>query len=319
MQQCWSNLPTQFIERTSRIIPKEHYERVMESFCQRRPTTLRVNTLKATNEGVAIALKGLGLSFERVTWYDQAFVLRGDAFTTLGTLMESELYKSGQVYVQNLSSMIPPLVLAPQPGSRVLDLAAAPGSKTTQLAMMLENRGEIIANDLSQIRLFKLRANLEMQGVTNTGVVKMPGQYLWKRYPAYFDAVLADVPCSLEGTIQTERPKSYAQWSSHKIKELSQRQRYLLRSAVSACKIGGMIVYSTCTLAPEENEGVVDWILSRENVEIVPINIPGLMTYPGLTQWGNAKPYDTRVTLCSRIYPSELMEGFFVTLLRKLG
>ncbi|MCE7897809.1 MAG: RsmB/NOP family class I SAM-dependent RNA methyltransferase [bacterium] len=319
MNNCWDQLPPQFLERLSRIVPKELKEQILESYCRKRPTTLRVNTLKSTNESVAHELTKLGLIYHRPEWYPLAFILEGSAYDTLGKIMESELYKNGEVYVQNLSSMIPPLVLDPSPGNRVLDLAAAPGSKTTQMAMMMKDSGEIIANDLSPIRIFKLKANLAGQGVTHTTTNRMPGQFLWKRFPQYFDKALVDAPCSLEGTIYTEKPKSYAQWSVHKIKELSQRQRYLLRSAISATKAGGEIVYSTCTLAPEENEGVIDWILAKEKVELIPISIPGLKTYPGITQWGNAKPYDERVKNCMRIYPTELMEGFFVAKLRKIA
>lgn len=319
MQNCWSSLPEVFCERTKRVVPAEHYEQIMESFCQRKPTTLRVNTLKTSRDEVVAQLAQLGLAYETVAWYPLAFTLLGDPYETLGKLMESELYKNGEIYVQNLSSMIPPLVLQPEPGTRVLDLAAAPGSKTTQMAMMMQNRGEIVANDLSPIRIFKLKANLAGQGVTQTITNKMPGQFLWKRFPNYFDKALVDAPCSLEGTINTERPKSYGMWSVHKIKELSQRQRYLLRSAISATKVGGEIVYSTCTLAPEENEGVIDWILAKEKVELVPIKITELVSYPGITQWGNAKPYDPRVAECLRIYPTKVMEGFFVAKLRKVG
>lgn len=319
MSDCYLSLPEQFIERTKRVVPTELQTQVLESFCQKRPTTLRVNTLKSTRDKVATTLLSLGLKFESPEWYPMAFIISGDPFETLGLVMATEMYKNGEIYVQNLSSMIPPLVLDPQPGSRVLDIAAAPGSKTTQMAMMMEDSGEIIANDLSPIRIYKLKANLAGQGVTHTTTNRMPGQFLWKRFPHYFDKALVDAPCSLEGTIYTERPKSYAMWSVHKIKDLSQRQRYLLRSAISATKVGGEIVYSTCTLAPEENEGVIDWILAKENVEIVPVKIPGLVSSPGITQWGNAKPYDPRVTSCLRIYPTELMEGFFVAKLRKIG
>ncbi len=319
MNNCYDSLPEQLIERTSRVVPSEIREEVLGCFCHKRPTTLRVNTLKSTREAVAKELESIGLKFESPTWYSEAFILIGDPYETLGTVMDTEMYKRGDIYVQNLSSMIPPIVLNPQPSSRILDIAAAPGSKTTQIAMMMKDSGEIIANDLSPIRIFKLKANLAGQGVTHTTTNRMPGQFLWKRFPHYFDKSLVDAPCSLEGTIYTERPKSYGMWSVHKIKELSQRQRYLLRSAISATKVGGEIVYSTCTIAPEENEGVIDWILARENVELVPIEISGLKTYPGVTQWGNAKPYDPRVTQCMRIYPTTLMEGFFVAKLKKLG
>lgn len=319
MNNCWEQLPPQFVERVARIVPAELKERILESFCHKRPTTLRVNTLKSDKERVASVLDLLGLSHHSPSWYSDAFILEGDPFQTLGLIMDTEMYKNGEIYVQNLSSMIPPLVLDPQPGSRILDIAAAPGSKTTQMAMMMKDSGEIIANDLSPIRIFKLKANLAGQGVTHTNTNRMPGQFLWKRFPHYFDKALVDAPCSLEGTIYTERPKSYGMWSVHKIKELSQRQRYLLRSAISATKVGGEIVYSTCTLAPEENEGVIDWILAKENVELIPISIHGLNTFPGITQCGNAKPYDPRVNSCMRIYPTELMEGFFVAKLRKLA
>jgi len=319
MNNCWESLPEQFVERTSRVVPSELREEILESFCHKRPTTLRVNTLKSTKEEIAKQLDKLGLTYTTPTWYELAFILQGEPYETLGILMGSEIYKKGEIYVQNLSSMIPPLVLNPLPGSRILDLAAAPGSKTTQLAMIMGDTGEIIANDLSPIRIFKLKANLAGQGITHTTTNRMPGQFLWKRFPSYFDKALVDAPCSLEGTINTEKPKSYAMWSVHKIKELSQRQRYLLRSAISATKVGGEVVYSTCTLAPEENEGVIDWILAKEKVELVPVSIPGLKTYPGITQWGNAKPYDPRVAQCLRIYPTNQMEGFFIAKLRKLS
>ncbi len=319
MSDCYQSLPEQFIERTTRVVPAELIDQVLESFCHKRPTTLRVNTLKSNREQVANTLDNVGLAHHSPTWYPDAFILSGDPFVTLGQVMETEMYKNGEIYVQNLSSMIPPLVLDPLPSSCILDIAAAPGSKTTQMAMMMNDTGEIIANDLSPIRIFKLKANLAGQGVTHTTTNRMPGQFLWKRFPHYFDKSLVDAPCSLEGTIYTERPKSYGMWSVHKIKDLSQRQRYLLRAAISATKAGGEIVYSTCTLAPEENEGVIDWILAKENVELVPISISGLVSYPGVTQWGNAKPYDPRVAECMRIYPTELMEGFFLARLRKIS
>lgn len=314
-------LPPQFIERLERLLPPDQLENVIATFAARRPTSLRVNTLKATSEEVEQSLKELGLSATKVAFIANAYILEGVAFETLGILMKSELYTLGKVYVQNLSSMIPPLLLEPMPNEKVLDIAAAPGSKTTQMAAMMQNTGEIVANDLSQIRIYKLNANLKGQGVSNTRTVRMPGQILWRKYPEYFDRALVDVPCSLEGTMQCDNPKSYEQWSVHKVKFLSQRQKFLLRSAVTATKLGGTIVYSTCTLAPEENEEVISWILDKEagNIELLPIELPGIETMDGVTQWGNGLPYDERVVMCKRILPSALMEGFFVAKFRKIG
>lgn len=314
-------LPPQFIERLERLLSPEMLAKVLPTFAIRRPTTLRVNTIKSTKAEIVQELSKLDIIFEEVEWMSDAFVLPGIPFETLGKLMETEIYKVGKIYVQNLSSMIPPLILSPMPNDKVLDIAAAPGSKTTQMAAMVQNTGEIVANDLSQIRIYKLNANLKGQGVINTKTVRMPGQILWRKYPEYFDRSLVDVPCSLEGTIQCDNPKSYEQWSVHKVKFLSQRQKFLLRSAVTSTKLGGTIVYSTCTLAPEENEEVISWILEKEegNVELMPIELPGIETMDGITQWGNGLPYDERVAMCKRILPSEVMEGFFVAKFRKIG
>ena len=129
---------------------------------------------------------------------------------------------------------------------------------------------------------------------------------------------MADVPCSLEGTFYLHEPKSFANWSLKKIEELTNRSRWILRSTLSSTRVGGRIVYSTCTLAPEENEEVIDWILTKKKgkVEIEDFQIPGLDTYPALTGW-EGKEYDRQVRKTFRILPSELMEGFYVAVLRK--
>src|SRR6202035_4766795 len=112
-------------------------------------------------------------------------------------------------------------------------------------------------------RLFKLKENFKTMGVINAKVLNLPGESFWKQLPEYFDKTLVDVPCSMEGRIRCDDPKSYKDWSTKKIKQLSKLQKYLLRSAVSATKVGGTIVYSTCTLAPEENEEVIEWVVNK--------------------------------------------------------
>jgi 16S rRNA (cytosine1407-C5)-methyltransferase len=227
-------------------------------------------------------------------------------------------YTDGWLYVQSLSSMVPPLVLQPQPGERILDLTAAPGSKTTQMATLMENQGEILANDTSLVRLFKLQANLNTQGVTNTTTRRSSGQDLWQAFPEYFDRTLVDVPCSMEGRFLCSVPKTYENWSPKKNKELVLRQRALLRSAVSATKPGGVIVYSTCTLSPDENEGVVDWLLKKEGtaIEVEAISVPGLPVTQPITHWKH-KVFASAIAKTVRILPSSTMEGFYVAKLRK--
>lgn len=313
-------LPEAFIERIHRLIP-EHAERVLESFAKPRVTSFRVNTIKASIEEVKTALEAAGYPLTQMPWWESAFIISDPAVQQIF----HPLYEEGKFYVQGLSSMLPPLVLQPQRDENILDLTAAPGSKTTELAALMENTGHILANDLSPIRLFKLQANLNQQGVTNTQVKRGPGELLWRKFPEQFDRTLVDVPCSMEGRFESEDPKSYEDWSLKKVKELSMRQRILLRSAVSAAKPEGTIVYSTCTLAPEENEAVVQWLLEKEKGKVVLEDItlphlaedPELLITPGVTSWEKSS-FSPELAKTLRIYPSQKMEGFFVAKLRKL-
>lgn len=269
-------LPDKFISSLPNSIPVSVFDRIL-------PTTFRVNTLKSDFE----TLKSK-LGFE--------YTLHGQAFITnhpLRSIQELDIYKNGEIYVQGLSSMIPAMVLDPKQNEIILDLCSAPGSKTSQIAALMNNTGQIIANDNSRIRIYKLEANLKNLGVTNTTIIHSSGQSLWQKYPDYFDKSLVDVPCSMEGRFTSLDPKSYKNWSPNKVKELAQLQKFLLRSAFGCTKPGGTLVYSTCTLNTRENEEVVEWLLKKEagRVELVSME---------------------------RINPSPIMEGFFVAKLRKV-
>jgi NOL1/NOP2/sun family putative RNA methylase len=316
MSKKWEIFPEQFRERLSEIIPQENLEEVFLSFCERHPSTFRANTLKITPEDLVKELAKQGIEVAPVSWYHNAFVLQN---VPQKTISATNLYNNGFLYIQSLSSMIPPLVLNPQPQEKVLDIAAAPGSKTTQIAMMMDNSGELIANDISRVRMYKLVANLQQQGVTIAKTFTRPGEALWKMFPEYFDKTLVDVPCSMEGRFYTEDEKTYRDWSIKKIRELENKQRFLLRSAISATKPGGTIVYSTCTLAPEENEGVIDWILKKEEgaIEVEKIELPEIPFISPLTSW-KTKEYNAQVALTARILPSKHMEGFYIAKLKKL-
>jgi NOL1/NOP2/sun family putative RNA methylase len=288
MAQEWRNLPKDFLERLKKNVPTEHLQNVLEAYTTARPTTLRVNTLKTTTAELLQLFDKHHIIYEPSTVSPIAFIIHSDK----RILLDLNAYTQGFFYIQSLSSMLPVIALAPETNENILDIAAAPGSKTTQMAALMQNTGHIVANDNSRIRGYKLQANLKTQGVTNTTVVISPGQALWQQYPEYFDRSLVDAPCSMEGTFTTTNPKTYEHWSTKAIKELVQRQKWLLRSAVSATKPDGTIVYSTCTLEPEENERIIEWILKKEQGKIECINQ-------------------------STIYPSERMEGFFVAKLKK--
>jgi NOL1/NOP2/sun family putative RNA methylase len=313
-EQRNNKLPEEFLARVQEIIPEDKRSTVIGSFSVPKPISFRVNTLKTATETLKASLEKQNLQIEQIPWYPDAFILRSEK----AQLMATEQYREGHIYIQNLSSMIPPLVMNPRTRDLVCDLTAAPGSKTTQLAMMMRNKGEIVANDISRTRLFRLKANLKSLGVTNTNVISVPGQALWKKYAGQFDKVLVDAPCTMEGRFSTLDPQTYEDWKPKKVKLLSKLQQHLLWSAVSITKPGGLIVYSTCTLAPEENEGVIDWILKKEHgnisVEEIKLELPD--TRSGLHSW-KKKQYNPQITKTLRILPSETMEGFYIAALRK--
>lgn len=278
--------------------------------------SFRANTLKITPEQLQQKLEQVGLTPKPVAWLAAAYTLPQ---SMRPQLLETQEFAEGLLYIQNLSSMIPVVVLDPQPGETVLDMAAAPGSKTTQLAVQMKNTGKLVANDVSRARVFKLRANCAQQGVTCAEFTQQPGEKLWHHYPEYFDRVLLDAPCSMEGRANHSKLDTVDRSSPAKVRQLAQKQKLLLRSAFSATKPGGLLVYSTCTLNPAENEAVVQWLLNKEGdaVKIQPITLPAKAPgQSGLLVWEEAD-FDPSMSNTVRIEPNNQLEGFFIALLKK--
>lgn len=317
MKSAVYKLPPDFIERMRLIFPSQRFPNLMHTFTEKKPTTFRINSLKISPAEALERLKTEGFRVERISWYSEAFILRGAGKKAL---MDCELYKEGCLYIQGLSSMLPPLVLAPSTGETVLDLASAPGSKTTQMAVLMRNQGKIIAVEQSKDRFFKLLHNLKEQGISNTEAILGRGENIWLKYKEYFDKVLLDAPCSSEGRFDTTNPKTFLFWKEKKIKEMVRKQKRLIFSAVHAVKVGGSILYSTCTFAPEENEGVINWVLQRfkGKITIKKINLALSNIAPGLKKW-KKEIFLPEVSHCLRILPTSEMEGFFLCLLEKKG
>jgi NOL1/NOP2/sun family putative RNA methylase len=214
------------------------------------------------------------------------------------------------VYGQEEVSAVPAEVLAPEPGERVFDPCAAPGSKTTQLAALMDDRGLLVANDNNLGRLSALRSNAERCGVTSVVVTNSDARnFSLKPFVAdgdhqrpFFDRALVDVPCSCEGTIR-KNPTALEQWEYSHVQGIAGVQKGILTRAVEATKPGGTVVYSTCTFAPEENEAVLDHVLDADRVdcELVGFDLP-LDAAPGVTEWED-ETYDPSVTRAKRIYP----------------
>jgi NOL1/NOP2/sun family putative RNA methylase len=316
MKTSLSALPQGFLDRLKKIVPSDRYESILASFSSPKPTSFRVNPLKTSSKDLLEKLKEMKIEVKPVDWYHDAFVLKSEA----NRMTISNFQKEGSLYIQNLASMIPPLILNPASGDLVLDIAAAPGSKTSQLAALMNNQGLIVANDISRPRLFILKRILASQGVKNTTLENLPGQELWWKYPNHFDRVLIDAPCSLEGSFSALRPKSFAGWSAKKVRLLAKRQKTLLRSALAVLKPGGVAVYSTCTISVEENEEVIDWILRKEagRIELEKVDCQLPERIGPVLAW-EGKKYDSRLRGTMRIAPSLRMEGFFVARLRKLS
>lgn len=316
-------LPLEFVGRLSRIVPAELLHGVIASFAGDKPTTFRVNSLCDSRDSILEELQRLGIPLTPIDWVINH---AGEpiAYQTpcehRQELTHSATIDAGKIYVQNLSSMLAPIVLNPQPGETVLDLAAAPGGKTTQIAQLMENQGVLSAVESVRNRMYKLKSNLQRCQVNIAKTYLTDGRSVGRKTPERFDRVLLDAPCSSEARFRLSKPDSWSNWSDRKIRESARKQFGLLKAAIHATRVGGRIVYCTCSFAPEENERIIHKALHKyENViEVEPIELPVDNWTEGLTEF-DSKSFNEQVSLCRRIIPNELMDAFFIASIRKLN
>lgn len=300
-----------FVERYSALTDFEEFRKYSLSFLRR---SIRVNTLMiGVNELVSRIEKDWKL--EKVPWCNEGFWIEGrhDGRRDIGNMLEHAL---GYFYVQGAASMIPPIVLGPKPGETVLDMCASPGSKASQISQYMQNTGMLVANDLTGARLASLGINLQRMGVVNCMLTFMNGLWFGKT-GIKFDKVLLDAPCSGTGTIRKSL-KTIQMWNPLTITKLASDQKALFRSAFACLKEGGTMVYSTCSLEPEENEGIIDWAVSEfQNlrVEEIELSIKRGKTVEEFL----GKKYSPEAKKCMRIWPQDNdTEGFFIAKIRKL-
>ena len=293
-------LPKELTDRLTKQFGPAAVSAMTAAFKVDRPTTCRVNTLKTNDAKVMQAFRDEAIQFERVKGIHHAFVIKN---RNDGEMLEHPLTREGHLYLQGLTSMLPPIWLDPQPGETVLDICAAPGSKTSQIATLMQNQGKIVACEDNEIRFQKLQNTLSIQGATIVDARLGDATLLHHEMPEAFDRVLADVPCSAEGRISSSK-RSYSFWSEKNIVAHAKLQRRLLRCAVACLKPGGTLVYSTCTLAPEENELMIDWLLTE-----YPFMKAEAVTLP-------FAPIVTHKNKSATLLPSKDAEGFFVAKLR---
>lgn len=297
-----------FVHRYSQITDWQVFKTYCCSFLRK---SIRVNTLKISIEDLK---KRLEKSFvlEQIPWCKEGFWIRHKQDRLdVGNTAEHVL---GYYYVQESASMIPPIVLDPQPGERILDMCAAPGSKTSQIAQYMENEGIIVANDVKGLRLAPLGINVQRMGVSNCVLTLMKGEGI---QGVEFDKVLLDAPCSGTGTIR-KSIKTIAIWNPEMIKRLASVQRRLITKAFELVAPGGRLVYSTCSVEPEEDEAVVDFLLQTQPfARIEEINLPIVHT-PAITEF-EGKIYNSEVKKCLRLWPQDNdTEGFFVASIKKV-
>ncbi|MBL7057124.1 RsmB/NOP family class I SAM-dependent RNA methyltransferase [Candidatus Woesearchaeota archaeon] len=301
-----------FVERYKALLGKDYDTFMKYSFAYIRKT-IRVNTLKAKVSDVKKSLSK-DWELEQVPWCKEGFWIKyrvGKRFD-IGNTPEHQL---GRIYVQDAASMIPAIVLNPKSGDMVLDMCAAPGSKTTQLAQYMKNKGLLIANDSSGKRLSALGINLTRCGVHNTIITLQQGNYY--RKIQQFDKVLVDAPCSASGTIRRSL-KALSMWSPGLVRKMASIQKQLIQAGFMALKPGGTMVYSTCTQELEENEAMVSYLLSKyEDAKLEEIKLDIKRSKP-ITKFENLE-ISPEVKKCLRIYPQDNdTEGFFIAKIKKL-
>ena len=295
------DIPVFLQEKLTAQYGEQTAARILAGYAARRPVTLRVNALKADAAGVKAALSAAGIAFDEAPWSEHALILRDvreDAVRALA------LYEDGRVYLQSLSSMLPPLLLGARPGENVLDMAAAPGGKTTQIAALTDGGAMITACEKNAVRAERLRFNVARQGASRVSV--LVGDALALDELLRFDRVLLDAPCSGSGTLSPQ--ESRARFTPELLSRAAATQRAQLLKALRLLRPGCDMVYSTCSVLREENEQVVAQALGSGLAELVAIDETRFASVPRLAP---------QIAGTLLVAPGALYEGFFVAKLRR--
>lgn len=298
------SIPAFLVEAVEAAYGTDDARRALEGMrdAAERPVTLRANTLKATADEVAHALDRASIAYERCPWYEEAFVL--DAVRERA-VWDLDIYRDGKVYLQSLSSMLPPLALGPRPGADILDMCAAPGGKTSQIAALLGGAARLTACEMNGPRAEKLTYNLAKLDARNVQVMHCDARKLDTFFS--FDQILLDAPCTGSGTMRAGDARAARHMDARSLERSTRAQRALLDRALRVLKPGGELLYSTCSILPAENEEQVATALARHrDCEIVPIALEG--------DW-ETLPCGVEGALV--VCPSREFEGFFMAKMRK--
>ena len=277
---------------------EEITKQIIEGYTKQRYVTLRVNKIKTTVEDIKQQLENNNIKYKEVDWYKEALIIEN---VREDEIRKMQMYENGEIYLQSLSSMLPPIALEPKSGENILDMAAAPGGKTTQIATMTDNKAFITACEKNKIRAERLKYNLQKQGATCVNIMTEDARQLSDYFS--FDKILLDAPCSGSGTENVFDDR----FSKELIQRSCKTQETLLKKAINILKPGGEMIYSTCSILKQENEEILNKVLRKGKIEIVPIKLD--REIPTL-------PAKVEGTIC--VLPTELYEGFFVAKIKKI-
>ncbi|MBE6149908.1 MAG: RsmB/NOP family class I SAM-dependent RNA methyltransferase [Firmicutes bacterium] len=291
------NIPDFFKEMLLNSYDIENVNNIVNGLIKKK-TTLRVNKIKSNIEEIKEILNNENIKYKTVSFYKDALILEEeDKIRTL------RIYKEGKIYLQSLSSMIPPIILEPKENDRILDMTAAPGGKTCQIASITNNNCYITAVEKNKIRADRLKYNLDKQSVKKCTILNIDATKIDDLYR--FDKILLDAPCSGSGTLNSENINNF---SKELVNNSIKTQEQLLIKALNILKPGSTMVYSTCSILKEENEEILNKVLNKFNVEIIEIDENIFKDVPLL-------PVSIKGTIC--VCPNELYEGFFIAKIKK--
>lgn len=279
---------------------KDDIDKIISGYNAKRLMSFRINNLKANPQDIIDTLTKEGYILQNVSWYPLAYIVLNK---TEEDMKKLTIYQDGLIYLQSLSSMLPVIALNPNPGDHILDMTAAPGSKTTQIAAMTHNKARLTACERNHIRFERLKYNLSHQGVTSCTAMQIDATNLDDLFS--FDKILLDAPCSGSGTISINNQKM-EMFTSNTLNKITNLQYNLLKKALTILKPGQTMVYSTCSILKEENEDIIEKVSKQFDIELLPIQIDGI---------NNILPTKIPNTIC--LYPNEYFEGFFIALIKK--
>lgn len=295
-------IPNLLKEKLLSYYNEEEVNKIIQGYEEKKYVTLRINVVKSNKLEVTKILKEENVEYDEVSWYEDAIIIKNVSEDKIRTL---SIYEDGKIYLQSLSSMMPPLVLNPGRES-ILDMAAAPGGKTTQIYNLSNGEALITACEKNKIRDDRLKYNLTKQGATRVNVLNKDARELDDFLS--FDKILLDAPCSGSGTINLNNENTIKYFNNDLVARSTKVQKELLSKAIDLLKKDHEMVYSTCSILREENEEILENFIKTNKIEIVPINKE---LFDGIT----LLPTTIEGTIC--VMPSKLYEGFFIAKIRK--